>query len=334
MKEHFRIQYLVFAIAILLIAAFMIPMATANLGVSNVTPTANSSFAFVGTNDAFSINNYMPVVYRQPTPTPVPNMIKNPSFEGYPYVHQYPGTGITTIQIPPSGEWRAWYMCSYPSGMDPNNPGDLWPCKPPCLPGTPGCYVPCSMACIGEYGQCSADVGCYWGLPEFVSILAANNPERVRSGEIAFKYFTHGRQHQAGVYQVVDGITPGRTLEFRIWMQAWMCDSCIDHAPGTGCDQPCKICHWNPTSENVTARDMHLKVGIDPYGGVDPTSPNVVWSNESGMYNGFDAYFEYRVRAVAQNSTVTVFTHSRPSFYCHSTHNDVYVDDAWMSYVD
>ena len=52
------------------------------------------------------------------------------------------------------------------------------------------------------------------------------------------------------------------------------------------------------------------RIGIDPTGGTDPQSPNIVWSQE--IWNKFDncSYkicHELQVQAVAQNTTITVF---------------------------
>jgi hypothetical protein len=48
------------------------------------------------------------------------------------------------------------------------------------------------------------------------------------------------------------------------------------------------------------------KVGIDPFGGTDPMSPNIVWSTEVWEELG-GVFPQLRVSAVAQGQTVTVF---------------------------
>ncbi len=72
---------------------------------------------------------------------------------------------------------------------------------------------------------------------------------------------------------------------------------------------------------------MHTRVGIDPYGGTSPWSPNVVWSPETEAY---DHWTLFQVDAVAQADTVTVFTYSYADWfdYVFRMANDVYVDDA------
>jgi len=70
---------------------------------------------------------------------------------------------------------------------------------------------------------------------------------------------------------------------------------------------------------------MHLKVGIDPYGGTDPFSSNIVWSPER---DAFDQWVEFAIQTKAQGEAVTVFTHSRAEFDWARQTNDVYLDDA------
>jgi LysM repeat protein len=126
---------------------------------------------------------------------------------------------------------------------------------------------------------------------------------RVHSGDDAQHYFTFFSVHDAGVYQQVSGITPGDQLQFSIYMQAWS------------------------TNENIgpsqLTQNMGMRIGIDPFGGTDAFSPNVIWTTPS---DSFDAWALYTVQAAAQASTVTVFTRSTP--YWGVQHNDMYVDDA------
>ena len=73
---------------------------------------------------------------------------------------------------------------------------------------------------------------------------------------------------------------------------------------------------------------MHMKIGIDPTGGTDPWSKDIVWSPEKDAYDKFE---RYEVQAVARSNKVTVFTHSRPENPME--HNDVYLDDAELAVV-
>ncbi len=166
-------------------------------------------------------------------------------------------------------------------------------------------YVQVPINCSGPKQR--AD--CYWMRPEFRDNTAFAN--RTRSGLRSQKYFSFGRMHEAGLMQTVGGITPGSIMHFSIYTQAWQCynpDKCGKN--GIKSDQPA---------------DMHLRVGIDPTGGRDPFSPNIVWSAEQPA---FDRWVEFSVEAVARSNTVTVFTHSRPEWTYARLDNDVYLDDA------
>jgi LysM repeat protein len=66
-----------------------------------------------------------------------------------------------------------------------------------------------------------------------------------------------------------------------------------------------------------------MRIGIDPTGGTDPWSKDIIWSPEQDAYDKFE---RYEVQAVARSNKVTVFTHSRPENPME--HNDVYLDDA------
>jgi LysM repeat protein len=74
---------------------------------------------------------------------------------------------------------------------------------------------------------------------------------------------------------------------------------------------------------------MHPKVGIDPTGGTNPFSPDIVWSPE---VETFDHWTQFSVEAVAKGDTLTVFTHSRPEWKdAARNNNDVYLDDASLT---
>jgi hypothetical protein len=117
--------------------------------------------------------------------------------------------------------------------------------------------------------------------------------------------------HQAGLWQQVNGITPGARLRFSIYMQAWMCYEFV------------KACNNGRVSDQPSK--MHLKVGIDPTGGDKPWGPDVVWSGEG---DAWDQWVLFQVEAVARSSTVTGFTHSRADWDWARDNNDVYLDDA------
>ncbi|MEK7788199.1 MAG: LysM peptidoglycan-binding domain-containing protein, partial [Chloroflexota bacterium] len=141
-----------------------------------------------------------------------------------------------------------------------------------------------------------------WHRPEWREAAPFSN--RIHGGANAQKYFTFFSVHEAGMYQQVSGITSGQRLRFSIYMHAWS---------------------TNGSSQTSTTKDndMSLKVGIDPTGGADPFSSKIVWSTPTNVW---DNWALFTVEAVAQGSTVTVYTYSKPRWGME--HNDVYVDDA------
>ena len=181
-------------------------------------------------------------------------------------------------------------------------------------PGWRGWYLDVAPNYVKTPANClDSKVGypCYWMRPEFRDNIAASFENRVRSGFRSQKYFSFGRMHEAGLYQRVGGIKPGSTVRFSIYIQAWMCHD-IDK------------CGMNGIRSDAPS-DMHLRVGIDPYGGDNPFSPNVVWAPEK---EAFDQWVEFAVETQARADTVTVFTHSRPDWPWARVSNDVYLDDA------
>jgi len=160
----------------------------------------------------------------------------------------------------------------------------------------------------------TAKSDCYWMRPKFELVTLAAFPNHVHGGGQAQQYSSFGRMHEGGLYQRVTGLTSGTILRFSAFMQAWQCANLNDCGKGgSHSDQPFA---------------MHLKVGIDPFGGTDPFSSNVVWSPEG---EAFDQWVEFAVQAKVQGDAVTVFTHSRAEFDWARQLNNVYVDDASLA---
>lgn len=163
-----------------------------------------------------------------------------------------------------------------------------------------------------------APEGCVpWHNPEYGGTdWIRNGPARLRSGENSMRYFTFWSVHEAGAFQTVEGLTPGTTLRFGVYMHAWRATE------GPNKEEP------SPFESNGRG-SMHMKVGIDPTGGRNPWSSDIVWSGEQDY---FDQFGYYQVTAVARANRVTVFTYSRPDV--DNKHNDIYVDDAELVAVD
>jgi hypothetical protein len=146
--------------------------------------------------------------------------------------------------------------------------------------------------------------------PEYKPAEAVDFPNRVVSGERAQQYFTFYRTHEAGMWQQVSGLTPGTTYCFSIWGHSWSADDDDDALSGPAYGV------------------LQQKVGIDPTGGNDWQSGDIIWSAEREQY---DVFGLFKITVEAQADTITVFTYSNPVWSVK--HNDVYWDDAILSSV-
>jgi len=131
--------------------------------------------------------------------------------------------------------------------------------------------------------------------------------DRIRLDEAgkAQKYFTLFATHQGGVYQEVDSLTSGATYRFSIYAYVWSSsfeDTEVSEDPG----------------------DVVLRVGIDPTGGTDGASADIVWSTAATFF--YDAYRQYAVIATAESTSITVFVESTVGE--PRANNYIYLDDA------
>lgn len=130
-----------------------------------------------------------------------------------------------------------------------------------------------------------------------------HGPRRIHDGAYAQKLFTTYATHNAGLMQQVN-VMPGGRCTFCIWVQVWSSQ------------------YFDP--ESVTEPgNYRVWVGIDPYGGTDWRSPNIIWSPPHMEYN---TWMLLCVSAIARRDVVTVFTRGEPEF--RVKHNDSYWDDA------
>jgi hypothetical protein len=129
---------------------------------------------------------------------------------------------------------------------------------------------------------------------------------RVHSGRFSQKYFSTYSTHIAGIYQQV-AVARGSLVTFSIWVQVWS--------------------STEPDQDQCEGFGNHaVSAGIDPYGGNDGTSGNIVWSDPVMSCN---EWVHLSVSTVAQADTVTVFTRGAPESRVHF--NDSYWDDAVLT---
>ena len=140
-----------------------------------------------------------------------------------------------------------------------------------------------------------------WYMPEPEFGLIADRPGQMKSGAKSQRWFNTWAIHNAGLYQTVT-VPENSWLRFSIWM-------------------------FNCSSEQdffCISEGYHSKwVGIDPTGGTDPYSPNIVWGNEDRT---MDVWAQIGVIAQAKGSKVTVFVREQPQYSLK--HNDILIDDA------
>ncbi len=239
-----------------------------------------------------------------------PNLLTNPGLEGN-YVQQCSAVGTPPwVQVPcdpknyDSSKLNLWETAQVPYGWT------AWWRVPDNDFSDPNYYQNYPAYC--DYSKKAAQ-GCVpWHNPEFRDTAGGpqeTGPSRRMEGDNSQKYFTFYTIHEAGLYQVVSGVVPGQRLRFGIYMEAWSNNA---NDPWHSADQP----------------TMGMQVGIDPYGGNDPWSPNIIWAP---VQESFDHFSQFTVEAIAKNTIVSVWTKSRPFF--PQQHNDVYVDGASLNVI-
>ncbi len=131
--------------------------------------------------------------------------------------------------------------------------------------------------------------------------------DRIRLDEAgkAQKYFTLFATHQGGIYQEVDSLTSGSTYRFSVYAYLWSSS-------------------FEDTEFSEDPGDVVLRVGIDPNGGIDGASDEIIWSTAATFF--YDAYRQYAVIATAESSSITVFVESTVGEPRANSY--IYLDDA------
>lgn len=153
-------------------------------------------------------------------------------------------------------------------------------------------------------------------VPEFDIAPIYRDPVRVHGGNASQQIFRPSTLWKAGVYQRVQ-VPANSTLTFSIYGHVWsgFCKSRPNDGPECGDN--------HDSFYGDGANPAHMRVGIDPTGGTDWTSPTIVWSQDYAYYDKFQ---QLVVSATAKGSFVTVFTYT--TFDFPAVINNVYWDDA------
>lgn len=170
---------------------------------------------------------------------------------------------------------------------------------------------------VGNVGELNVAVGWepWWdpkaARPEYKDAAIGVDARRVKTGSHAQQWFNNYNKHTAGILQVVGGVTPGKTLQLVAWVQC-----------------------FSSGKDDFSKSDgrYRMRIGVDPYGGVDPESTDVVWSDEGNAVQPYDAYARLEVETVARSDRCTVLVWGQAEWPLK--HNDAYVDDVVLVEVD
>ncbi len=154
-----------------------------------------------------------------------------------------------------------------------------------------------------------------WSTGVAVTSFPHTDLSQIYGGAAAWNIRKGSAPFTAGGYQQVSGIRVGSTLHASVFAQSYTCNdqvySCI------GSDGK----HHSDTSSGAV-----VKVGIDPSGGTNPASGQIVWSTPT---SAFDTWASLGVDAINCNTTVTFFMYTTQSAGLFI--NAVYFDDASLS---
>ena len=139
------------------------------------------------------------------------------------------------------------------------------------------------------------------------------DPVRIYDGYYSGMCFTFFGKQNAGYFQVVRDISPGSVVEGSFYAHAWACGE--DDNGALSCAEP---------------HAFYFQVGIDPNGGTDPFSSNIVWSNPYYHYDKFGLVGPVQA-TVGEAGAATLFTRAYGKWQLK--HNDAYMDNASLKLI-
>jgi hypothetical protein len=117
---------------------------------------------------------------------------------------------------------------------------------------------------------------------------------QVRDGSVSWNLNQGYAKFTAAGYQRVSGLTNGEVVKATAYGWVYTCNDTT-----TSC-----IIAESPYRRSDTAAGAQLKIGIDPTGGIDPNSSNVVWS---AAFAPYDQWAEMSIAAQVNGTEATVF---------------------------
>jgi hypothetical protein len=145
--------------------------------------------------------------------------------------------------------------------------------------------------------------------PEFKIASTSVDANRVRSGSAAQQWFNTYATHTGGVYQQVADVPVGKRLILTAFVQAFTRNDDADWRKSTG--------------------RYRMRIGLDPYGGTNPESQDVVWSE---VIQPYDDWFPLSVESASHADRCTIFVWGQAEWAFK--HNNAYVDDCQLVYED
>jgi len=165
------------------------------------------------------------------------------------------------------------------------------------------------------------------------------DPPRIADGEWAFQSFTYyGRQH-AGLYQIIEGLVPGRLYKFTAHAHAWSTTPPLTGhndarcSAGVGCG-PVYIPEGeapplNGDPENDAIGNFLFQVGVG-FGNPNPFE-GVTWGSGAHIYNG---YFQVPPVTFVAPSDGKAVVYLRAISLWEFRNSDAYWDDVVLETID
>jgi hypothetical protein len=140
--------------------------------------------------------------------------------------------------------------------------------------------------------------------PEWKNAHIDIDARRVREGVNAQQWFNNYATHTGGILQRISGLPAQGKLFFGAWLQCFSSNKDdFSHSEGR----------------------YRMNIGIDPYGGGDFRSSDIVWANGGHALQPYDRYEYVQVETPARADRCTVFVWGQAEWALK--HNNAYVDD-------
>lgn len=141
--------------------------------------------------------------------------------------------------------------------------------------------------------------------PEYREERQAFGAGRVKEGTSAQKHFTTFSAQDAGIFQIIEDVTPGEWYEFNAWVWCW----------SSAQDDP---------NHSTDPGKMSALVGLNPWGDGRALYRTTIWGEEA--LEQYDKWVQVSVTAQAFSSRIAVFT--RGIQVWAAKHGDFYWDQA------